>query len=139
MAFWTWARVFFCLLCVWNINDICTQRLEDQFDGDNRRNLRHFIMTEDDGQVTFSLRAADGPSASVNDLDQETVKEPTYHYIARDSEKMSVDGVQEKEERRELVRISTCAVFYKMASGKGVPHSFVGKSNPCGLVVAIPY
>ena len=32
----------------------------------------------------------------------------------------------EVEERRELVRIETCAVFHKLTPGAGVPHSFVG-------------
>lgn len=29
--------------------------------------------------------------------------------------------------RKPLVRIPTCAIFYKVAQGKGVPHTFVGE------------
>ena len=31
-----------------------------------------------------------------------------------------------EEERRPLVRVSSCAVFHKLTPGSGVPHSFVG-------------
>lgn len=33
----------------------------------------------------------------------------------------------EDEEKRDLVRISSCAFFHKLSAGMGVPHSFVGK------------
>ena len=48
-----------------------------------------------------------------------------YYYFARD--KLANESARDQtEDRKELVRIPTCAIFHKFASGKGVPHSFVG-------------
>ena len=48
-----------------------------------------------------------------------------YFYLAHDKNKN--DSILERpEDRRELVRIPTCAIFHKFAAGRGVPHSFVG-------------
>ena len=48
-----------------------------------------------------------------------------YYYLARD--KTASSSIQEQpDDRRELVRIPTCAIFHKFAAGRGVPHSFVG-------------
>jgi len=110
MAFWTWAK-----------------GLEDKFDGTNRRNLRHFIMTQDDGQLTLPLQSIEESLTNVKEVDQDSVKDQTYYYLPHDFvDNGSSELGREKEERRELVRIATCAVFYKLASGKGVPHSFIG-------------
>jgi len=58
-------------------------------------------------------------------LDGSEFVQDRYFYLARD--KSGSDTIQEQpEERKELVRIPTCAVFHKFAAGKGVPHSFVG-------------
>jgi len=109
MLFWTWAK-----------------RLEDTFDGANRRNLRHFIVAGEKGEVT--IPANERPHAIVSendDLDGSEFVQDRYFYLARD--KAASSSIQEQpEERKELVRIPTCAVFHKFAAGKGVPHSFVG-------------
>ena len=44
-------------------------------------------------------------------------------YIASQKDKLA--GESELEEKRELVRISACAIFYKFSRGPGVPHTFV--------------
>ncbi|KLO05737.1 potassium transporter [Schizopora paradoxa] len=36
------------------------------------------------------------------------------------------DGNAAVEEKKELVRINTCAIFHKLTPGRGVPHSFIG-------------
>ena len=59
-------------------------------------------------------------SITAEDVDESESQEQ-YYYYARDKV-----ADEEDEGRRELVRIPTCAVFHKFASGKGVPHSFVG-------------
>ena len=67
------------------------------------------------------------PQPIAPEVDELTVSEsiPQYYYYARDRT-MFDSGVEKEEDRRELVRIPTCAIFHKFASGKGVPHSFVG-------------
>jgi len=107
MLFWTWAK-----------------RLEDRFDGTNRRNLRHFIIATEKGDVALPAGA---PPPLVSEADELTVGDSVqqYYYYARD--RTAYDSAAEKDEdKRELVRIPTCAIFHKFASGKGVPHSFVG-------------
>jgi KUP system potassium uptake protein len=108
MTFWTWAK-----------------GLEDKFDGANRRNLRRFIVARDDDSkhasaVDLNVGAVatlvNGDDSTDGVDDTETV---AYDYFASKAEK-------DVEERKELVRIDTCAVFYKLSSGTGVPHSFVG-------------
>jgi hypothetical protein len=58
----------------------------------------------------------------VDEFDESASVQERYYYSVRD--KIASD--ERDEDRRELVRIPTCAVFHKFASGKGVPHSFVG-------------
>lgn len=100
MLFWTWAK-----------------RLEDKFDGKNRKNLRHFIVAGDKGIVTMTAR---GPE--VGEIDEsESDSVDRYYYYANDKL-----ATEREEARKELVRIPTCAIFHKFAAGRGVPHSFVG-------------
>jgi KUP system potassium uptake protein len=141
MVFWTWAK-----------------GLEDRFDGANRRNLRRFIVAKDsdnasDG-VVFQLPARNsvqstneevGPAihyAETHRIENEDRPESlkfdgkleNYYYMApgrgdrTPSDEKNGSFEQEEEERRELVRISTCAIFHKLSAGTGVPHSFVGES-----------
>ena len=100
--------------------------MEDRFDGANRRNLRHFIVADEKGEVAIPVRERAQAITSDNDELEESVSvQERYYYLARD--KTPSDSILEQtEDRRELVRISTCAVFHKFAAGKGVPHSFVG-------------
>lgn len=52
------------------------------------------------------------------------------YYVAHASPKVSFetdDAASEMvEEKRELVRIESCAIFHKLTPGQGVPHSFIG-------------
>jgi KUP system potassium uptake protein len=108
MLFWTWAK-----------------RLEDRFDGTNRRNLRHFIISGEKGEeVALPLGAPQPIISDADDVTEAESVQQSYYYYARD--RTTADPVERDEDRRELVRIPTCAVFHKFASGKGVPHSFVG-------------
>ncbi|PPQ85166.1 hypothetical protein CVT25_004173 [Psilocybe cyanescens] len=97
MVLWVWAKSH-----------------EDKFDGKNRMNLRHFIhQTQKNG----------------NDLDEDSGSEDmSYYFLEKESQ--ADDGkeiVDEKpSERKELQRIPSCAVFHKIASGPGVPHTFIG-------------
>jgi KUP system potassium uptake protein len=124
MFFWTWAK-----------------GLEDRFDGANRRNLRSFIVARDDvdgKQATFAVGAGTTDVASENgiaEVDYASHQAPSavpsdgadYYYMAHKSTSEDDDTYSLKgEERRELVRIDSCAIFHKLSSGQGVPHSFVG-------------
>jgi KUP system potassium uptake protein len=97
MIFWVWAR-----------------HLEDTFDGKTRMNLRHLI-----GQAR---RRSASP-----------IEEGEIYYYLRDhashtSEKGTGDDESvEDDKRKELPRIDSCAVFHKITSGRGVPHTFSGR------------
>ena len=96
--------------------------MEDKFDGANRRNLRHFIVAGEKGQVAIPTHDLGHPGSvsEVDETDDSDYVQEQYYYYAHDK------TATEDEDRRELVRIPTCAVFHKFAAGKGVPHSFVG-------------
>lgn len=90
------------------------QGLEDKFDGANRMNLRHFISPDE--KASEANYDEDG-----EELDPGL---PPYFYLPNPAEQAA--GEKMVQERRMLQRIPTCAVFHKIASGKGVPHTFVG-------------
>jgi KUP system potassium uptake protein len=90
---------------------VWARHLEDVFDGKTRMNLRHLIgqarrrpasLTED-GEVYYYLRDHASPAGEKDDR--------------------SVEG----DKGKELSRIDSCAVFHKITSGKGVPHTFTGR------------
>ena len=147
MIFWTWAK-----------------GLEDEFDGSNRRNLRHFISTE----VQISEKPTRAASPSVRSGDEardETVvsemnvatlddqfKEEVSLFLHRDTptsltQRITTgitieDKKSPKEEKLVLARLPTCAIFHKLSAGKGAPHTFYGflrqwPSVP-RIVVSIP-
>lgn len=109
------------------------QRLEDEFDGANRKNLRHFIHVSEANEDTIlqtrassELNLADGISEEESEK-QDEMQNPTYYFVSpemelahRKSPSNTLAG------QRQLSRIPTCAVFHKIASGKGVPHTFIG-------------
>ncbi|KAG6848963.1 hypothetical protein H0H93_012435 [Arthromyces matolae] len=100
MWLWTWAK-----------------GLEDEFDGANRQNLRHFIHQ---GAKSTAVNLKVQPEFS-SDTDSDSV----LYYVPglRDN---TDPGKFAELEKRELQRIPTCAVFHKVAEGRGVPHSFIG-------------
>ncbi|PVG00638.1 potassium transporter [Serendipita vermifera] len=117
MVFWTWAR-----------------GLEDYFDGANRRNLRHFISKEiterllsDPKSQRLSTSGPSSPTSGVVEiggtqfqrLQTEQLEEPEtiedlHLYLDTGDSKV------------ELPRMATMAIFHKLSSGKGVPHTFYG-------------
>ncbi|KAG6860099.1 hypothetical protein C0995_015732 [Termitomyces sp. Mi166 len=99
MWFWTWAKA-----------------LEDNFDRANRQNLRHFIHQGSKGSST-------GGNSEVEEEGSET--DSTFYYVPGIREGTDPGKITELE-RREIQRIPTCAVFHKVAEGKGVPHTFIG-------------
>jgi KUP system potassium uptake protein len=114
MLFWTWAK-----------------GLEDTFDGANRKNLRHFIHVNDMSEkIMPDVRPSDVRFENdlVVDEDREQNEPvPTYYFLTPEAElAYNADRKTSLEGKRELARIPTCAIFHKIASGKGVPHTFVG-------------
>ncbi|KAF9561755.1 potassium transporter [Agrocybe pediades] len=101
MVLWVWAKSH-----------------EDNFDGKNRMNLRHFIH-HDNRNGTLSLE--DEISSDHQDISY-------YFYKGTAGEALGSDKYLDEKngERKELARINSCAVFHKIASGKGVPHTFIG-------------
>lgn len=125
MVFWTWAK-----------------GLEDKFDGANRRSLRHFISKEITEKINYSPvvrrlvlgsvtpQAEDtivetpnedaGNSTAVNtQLQANLDSEP--HFLEETKLYLSVG-----DRKTLLPRMSTMAIFHKLSSGKGVPHTFSG-------------
>jgi KUP system potassium uptake protein len=101
------------ILCITMIFWVWAKRLEDNFDGKTRMNLRHFIGK------------ARRPSASP------TEDGDIYYYMRDRVSHFNQNGHRDDESAegdkgKELPRIDSCAVFHKVTSGKGVPHTFVG-------------
>lgn len=97
----------------------CNQGLEDEFDGKNRMNLRHFIR-----QKHAEITLDDGSS-----IDSAEV---TY-YITKKSSGHTVENEKVGRELTEITRIPSCAIFHKIASGQGVPHTFTGERGLTAL------
>ncbi|KAH8091723.1 potassium transporter [Cristinia sonorae] len=110
MAFWTWAR-----------------SLEDDFDGNNRRNLRHIIVRRD---VDNALEVAISPRDNEDNGSLNSEKKSKYYVMEEDYTPHHGGNGEVESETSEiglkvLARIPSCAVFHKLSTGPGVPHSFV--------------
>lgn len=105
------------------------QSLEDEFDGANRMNLRHFI----------GLRPASSTQSrrhSITAIEQEdneagnAVTLPEMYFVqkagAHDQDLLQDEKIATVDDHQDLARIPVCAVFYKIAQGQGVPHTFIG-------------
>jgi KUP system potassium uptake protein len=127
MLLWTWGK-----------------GLEDGFDKANRKNLRHFIQQHDSDSVSSLQdpekeeedRATGDGATGVETtqrvvIDSATTTTVLVHrnrglsYMSRYRVSPSSDPDMMMEERRELQRIPTCAIFHKFTRGFGVPHTFV--------------
>ncbi|CAE6459525.1 hypothetical protein ACGC1H_004059 [Rhizoctonia solani] len=110
MWFWTWAK-----------------GLEDEFDGANRHNLRHFIMLD---SVDYDEKAAPATVILANSQTSTANQEITFvdDQLATEeefeNEKLGLYLLSDSKERRLLPRVETAAVFHKLSAGKGVPHAF---------------
>ena len=89
--------------------------MEDDFDNRNRMNLRHFIRSNE----------SEKPHSD-DDIASESDYPLSYYYIQNPSSDGPTDD-KAVEQRKEIPRILTFAIFHKLASGKGVPHTFVGE------------
>lgn len=97
--------------------------MEDGFDGANRRNLRHFIISQ---SPDHDEKVEEGTDDQQTDDQHESAVEveeaenatpaPVTYYMAEDDGRMS----------GQLASLPILAVFHKFASGKGIPHTFVG-------------
>lgn len=111
MLFWTWAK-----------------GLEDEFDGKNRRNPRHFILNSKN--LPKTVTQIDPPNME-RDRFEKCDDDPTEVDVTADTD---IDEEEEKGRLRffnyntqmttDLARIPSCAIFHKLTAGRGVPHSF---------------
>lgn len=107
MVFWSWAR-----------------GLEDEFDGRNRMNLRHFIVSGDNEK--FGTPDETGQEFEFG-IDQIEKAAATSVSLPISSASKGVKMVDENgKTSRELAVLPITAIFHKFAGGKGTPHSFVG-------------
>ena len=113
MVFWTWAK-----------------GLEDEFDGVNRRNLRHFIS-----KVISEKPVSPPPLHPVSPGGVEFIEEYLAAALANPAPPDEPQRVKQtvqlfldvgEQEKIPLPRMSTMAIFHKLSSGKGVPHTFYG-------------
>ena len=129
MIFWTWAK-----------------GLEDEFNGSNRRNLRHFIsseahISEKPTQAGLPLvRSGDDAMDNVGISEMNVanldgpLKEEVLLFLHRDTPRslaqrstagiMLDDKKSQKDEKMVLARLPVCAIFHKLSAGKGAPHTF---------------
>lgn len=128
MLFWSWAQVRSALIrdlrfCTHVIN---LQGLEDAFDGNHRSDLQsvivreHMEKTEDDHIV---------PDAAYSYGEEDVVSESETYYVCEDPVISQLLPSKESSSLLQLARLSTCAIFHRLTSGKGVPHSFSGWSQ----------
>jgi len=81
-------------------------------------NLRHFIRhSHKDGSNVGDEQSSEDPDTS-------------YYFLQNDSNSYTDQKIVDEKSanRMDLQRIPSCAVFHKIASGQGVPHTFIGKS-----------
>ncbi|KAF8318169.1 potassium transporter [Clavulina sp. PMI_390] len=120
MAFWTWAR-----------------GLEDEFDGKNRKNPRHFLLSAGPSRRTMSPapEEKDGVTTFTGGEVAEDLGVPTLSHRAGTTGSAQDDVVvsdaltfvdDEGEGEMTVVRLPTAAIFHKITAGKGVPHAFYG-------------
>ncbi|KAL4246799.1 Potassium transporter [Abortiporus biennis] len=113
MSFWTWAK-----------------GLEDKFDGNNRRNLRHIILrkdVDDTIQVRPSVPVDDAEPNEKEQVEHEhDVKKPTYYVMENRDFASDLASAASEGRMKALSTIPTCAIFHKLTFGRGVPHTFVG-------------
>lgn len=119
MVFWTWAR-----------------SLEDEFDGKNRKNPRHFLVSRPPSarpQSPLGDPEKQAPGADNDPPILEVDAASTVPSIMQNTAILNgshegaltfIDDVTREE--MNVVRIPTCAVFHKITSGRGVPHAFYG-------------
>lgn len=128
MTLWSWAKASLSALSMWYYCWYHLQGLEDEFDGANRKNLRHFIQQDEAYGVTFQYKEGDHDITTHDGSESDS--DPTYYYMpefpSRPTGESKSIGEIVKLERKKLQRIPTCAVFHKIAEGKGVPHTFIG-------------
>ena len=104
----------------------------------NRKNLRHFISMEggsDEKPRRRRIGSTKGTLTYVaSDIGISATKESQ---IGNDDEDEELDMLLSErtlflvpenpnEKKRQLSRLNTCAVFHKLTSGRGVPHTFYG-------------
>ncbi|EKM57720.1 uncharacterized protein PHACADRAFT_251527 [Phanerochaete carnosa HHB-10118-sp] len=110
MLFWSWAR-----------------GLEDAFDGNHRSDLQHVIVRQQLQTATSEYDAPEiGYEHRQEDRFNDGSSESEKYYICDPEDRIVSTILPSKEYNAllQLARLPTCAVFHRMTSGKGVPHSF---------------
>lgn len=109
--------ILIAIMLVWSWG----KRLEDDFDSANRGSLRRFIVpySSIDDQKIDQFK----PKRVTEVLDNDDSALDEYN---RDELFYVAHGQEGSGEVKQLTRIPSCAIFHKITSGKGVPHTFVG-------------
>ncbi len=95
----------------------------------------HLLTSQNESQTASTSNEDDFPEKDEEGID---IERPLYYMTSssfptstrrvrqRMSDEKSISSTDSEEERKELVRINTCAIFHKLTPGRGVPHSFIG-------------
>ncbi|EKM48262.1 uncharacterized protein PHACADRAFT_203032, partial [Phanerochaete carnosa HHB-10118-sp] len=114
ILFWTW-----------------TKRLEDDFDGSTRENLRHVILCREEDEVDEkastssedrTMYEATGHVVIASERPKDNI--PRFILTRQQSHDSTTGHHKAGQTKKPLARIPTCAVFHKLTTGRGVPHSF---------------
>src|ERR1700733_4105297 len=112
MIFWTWAR-----------------GLEDDFDGKNRKNPRHFIVSRSSSRKAQGVTSEnEKDTATFSNAGELTVSALPAPVLVHRNTGITVNGDEEStfandsltfiddtnQEEMDLVRLPTCAVFHKL-------------------------
>lgn len=138
MVFWTWAKVRnksrFPNIQI-SLYLTVIQSLEDEFDGTNRRNLRHMIVRKEiEANLPLDTpsekHSVEYPENVTQTLEDRSGTPRDIKYYILEETKSPLQGLEldsAKASFRELARIPTCAIFHKFTIGRGVPHTFISE------------
>ena len=120
MVFWTWAK-----------------GLEDRFDGHNRRNLRDIIIRKEENDVLLRVQSTE-TNIVENEEDAESIhKAERYYVLDHHEDKPGYNASSDdKSSLKVMARIPTCAIFHKLTTGRGVPHTFISKQRSIQMIIS---
>lgn len=119
----------------WKSNSSFVQQgLEDRFDGHNRRNLRDIIIRKEDNDMVLRVQSIDSDHIIGEQEENDNAQKSEKYYVLDHSDTkaaltefdLSSDD-NHKSGLKVMARIPTCAIFHKLTTGRGVPHTFISE------------
>ena len=107
---------------------IVLQGLEDAFDGANRRDIHRLFLRKDGKDDRSRVSAVDDDvleEVAYTQEEDDIAREK--YFIRHDDDGLALPafaGGGNMPPQVELARLPICAVFHRLTTGRGVPHSF---------------